>query len=162
MVQFSPLVSVRPFSGDGIAQSTQDQIATVRVLLAAASNPEVSLDIEGLAEASKLSTDAVRELLCSPTYKKMVAELARERVSTIVTRGLCRMSTLIDEGTPAQAISAMNAVTAAYRALHSDVPKIQSSEEAMLMTTALLRRIDQARKIHASEPEHLPSEEHTR
>lgn len=97
----------------------EEMIMTARAVLACALNPAQRLDVTEIAMATGLTREAVRHVLGSQTYQRLISDEIRMLVSGSLMRGVRRLDEIVngEKTTHSNAIAAHRAVVHTYQAI---------------------------------------------
>jgi hypothetical protein len=130
------------------APDTRELLATARVILALACDPNKPLTVMSLAERAGLHEEAVLEVLRSPTWFDLMAQEFRTKVGLMLTRGLTVMDMIVNQGKrDTDRIAAYRALVATYEVMNNKTDTQDEWERVKLFQNKLdaLRKLKQAK-----------------
>jgi hypothetical protein len=103
----------------GPGRESAEALATVRIVIAAASRMDRPFSVAAIAEDTGLTVEGVREVMEGPLYRDLLTGECRNLLSHAMTRGLRRMDDIVnaEKSSDRDRVSAFNAIVNTYGAV---------------------------------------------
>lgn len=104
----------------GVNEDASDMLVSVRCVIAAATDGEISFTVPAIADRTGLTVDQVRHILASPKYHELMNQEVRQLVAHTLVRGVNVLDRIVNNGEAKNAdkIAAHRAIVQTYQALN--------------------------------------------